>query len=66
LTLSGNLQSTHRRDMAFLGTAEELFNIGPPAKLQTLAGLMSARHPRNLRRLAAPGHDCSGAVDCGA
>ena len=36
--------------MAFLGTAEELFNIGPPAKLQTLAGLMSARHPNIAAR----------------
>lgn len=40
--------------MAFLGSAEDLFEVGPPAKLQTLVGLMSATHPNiALRALGA-------------
>jgi hypothetical protein len=31
--------------MAVSGYAGGLFDVGPPAKLETLAGLMSARHP---------------------
>src|SRR5690349_7778853 len=31
--------------MASSAFAEGIFNIGPPAKLETLAGLMNARHP---------------------
>jgi hypothetical protein len=44
--------------MAFSGLIEELFDVGPPIKLQTLAGLMSAKRPNVALR--AVGAICVG------